>query len=117
MGGFQNIFSGGNTVALTRTEHDYEALIKDLLKRLNRKNGPSFLNNNFMEAVRNMTAFEKDLLKINSEDEDLKLYNVSQLSMKYPFLNWEDFFDNLFTEVDLTSPINQSTEVLVQVRL
>ena len=119
------IFSGGTTAALTRTEydHDYEAmkkyypqfLIKDLLKRLNRKNGSGVLNNDFMEAVRNMTAFEKDLLRINSPDEDYKLYNVSQLSKKYAFLNWEDFFHNLFTEFDLNSPINQSTEVLVQV--
>ena len=86
------------------------------MKRLNGENTPGVFNNNFMEAVRNMTAFEKDLLKINSEDVDKQLYNVSQLSLKYPFLNWEEFFDNLFTEVDLTSPINENTEVLVQVR-
>ena len=69
-----------------------------------------------MEAVRNMTAFEQDLLKINSLDEGLELYNISQLSTMYPFLNWEDFFDDLFTQVELTSPINQTTEVLVEVR-
>ena len=105
--------TGANEAALTRTENDFEAIISiaNLLKRLNRKNETSF-----MEAVRNMTAFEQDLLKINSLDEGLELYNVSQLSTMYPFLNWEDFFDDLFTQVELTSPINQTTEVLVEVR-
>ena len=105
--------TGANEAALTRTENDFEAIISiaNLLKRLNRKNETSF-----MEAVRNMTAFEQDLLKINSLDEGLELYNISQLSTMYPFLNWEDFFDDLFTQVELTSPINQTTEVLVEVR-
>ena len=115
---FKIILSGENEPVLTRTENGYEPiiLIKDLLRRLNKKNEPGVFDNDFMEAVRNVTAFEQELLNIKSEF-NLKLYNISELSIKYPFLNWNDFFDNLFTEVDLASPINQSTEVSVDVRL
>ena len=68
------------------------------------------------DKLDNIDTFEDELRRTYGIDRNFATFKISELSKKFPFLNWEIFFDHAFVEIGITSPITQNTEVLVEVR-
>ena len=68
------------------------------------------------DKLDNIDRFEDELRRTYGIDRNFATFKISELSKKFPFLNWKIFFDHAFIEIGITSPITQNTEVLVEVR-
>ena len=87
-----------------------------LVKNLNTKSNHRYTAEQIKEDFNNIRSFknQKKAMTIKN-DAGFTKYTISTMSKKFPFMNWEKLFNNLFTRVGMDSPIRNNTEILVQV--